>query len=359
MLTQAINSVIIGGLLSLLLYVPVVIFQYRRYGKFSFSRSIWLCIGLVYLTAVISYTLFPLPNITADFCATHPRHFILDPTLYFRDMVRSFTGRPLSELLRSEEMMQMVLNVVLFVPLGVIVRQLWGFGAGRTVALGFAMSLTIELTQYTGNWFLEPCSYRVADINDLLANTLGALFGAVLALFLPRLAADPAIMAAQRMNAQALTRSRRWMGQLLDLMFTGMVVNIVLMVQDIGIRLFTGSAARSEQTQLIIDSVAVGLTLCYLLAFSLIGNGASLGQRIVFLCPTPKGGARWRLILRSMIVQGVGVSMLLLPNIWWSPPVWVVLLAFASVALTPHGISCLASGCTMVDVRANGAPAAC
>lgn len=45
-----------------------------------------------------------------------------------------------------------------------------------TAALaGFAVSLFVEFTQLTGNWFLYPCPCRLFDVDDLIASTVGAL----------------------------------------------------------------------------------------------------------------------------------------------------------------------------------------
>jgi glycopeptide antibiotics resistance protein len=67
-------------------------------------------------------------------------------------------------------------NILLFVPLGAVVvlfvgprRWWWG------VVVGFVVSACIELGQ------LLFLSHRVATINDVVANTSGALIGAALA----------------------------------------------------------------------------------------------------------------------------------------------------------------------------------
>lgn len=70
-----------------------------------------------------------------------------------------------------------VLNVLLFVPLGVILPLLWDrFKTPRnTVLFGFVTSLTIEL--------LQMLTYRATDVNDLITNTIGAYLGFLCALF--------------------------------------------------------------------------------------------------------------------------------------------------------------------------------
>jgi glycopeptide antibiotics resistance protein len=70
-----------------------------------------------------------------------------------------------------------VLNVIMFVPLGVLLPLLWP-AADRVRRLAVAAacaSLTIELTQFVIG--LTVGSRRTVDVNDLIANTAGALLG--------------------------------------------------------------------------------------------------------------------------------------------------------------------------------------
>lgn len=68
-------------------------------------------------------------------------------------------------------------NVVLFVPLGLIAYQLLR-DVRRTVALGLGISLTIEVLQFV-------FALGISDTDDLILNTFGALVGAVVAKWLP------------------------------------------------------------------------------------------------------------------------------------------------------------------------------
>lgn len=98
--------------------------------------------------------------------------------------VYSFVGLPTLQFMRFElnlewvpfapmlvDLRNTVLNVVLFVPLGILLPFLWK--KYRTwkasILFGFGMSLAIEL--------LQILTYRATDINDLIANTLGTAIG--------------------------------------------------------------------------------------------------------------------------------------------------------------------------------------
>lgn len=64
-----------------------------------------------------------------------------------------------------------ILNIFLFVPLGIMLPILWNRFTSQknTVLFGFGMSLVIEL--------LQMLTYRATDVNDLITNTLGAFLG--------------------------------------------------------------------------------------------------------------------------------------------------------------------------------------
>ena len=79
-----------------------------------------------------------------------------------------------------------VLNVIMFIPYGVLLPLLWrATDSGRRLALAaVAASASIELLQFVLGITLG--SRRMVDINDLIANTAGALVGlAILRLALP------------------------------------------------------------------------------------------------------------------------------------------------------------------------------
>lgn len=73
-----------------------------------------------------------------------------------------------------EDFINSVLNVILFLPLGVFLPMLYDrFKSAKNVAIyGFFMSLTIEVLQ-----LFNMC---ITDVNDLITNTLGAVLGYLL-----------------------------------------------------------------------------------------------------------------------------------------------------------------------------------
>ena len=62
---------------------------------------------------------------------------------------------------------------------------------GITVLAGLGVSLLIEVTQGTGVFGTFDCPYRLADVDDLIANTTGAAIGWVIATIIMRWLPDP------------------------------------------------------------------------------------------------------------------------------------------------------------------------
>ena len=75
---------------------------------------------------------------------------------------------------QSEGAMTYVLNIIMFLPLGFLLPLIWGKyrSLKRTAAAGACLSLVIEVCQLF--------NLRATDIDDLMMNTLGAVFGYLL-----------------------------------------------------------------------------------------------------------------------------------------------------------------------------------
>ncbi|WP_150959008.1 VanZ family protein [Microbacterium testaceum] len=109
----------------------------------------------------------------------------LRPSIYDAE-VGGILGRVLHALQASPatawitfDVVESVSNVVMFVPLGLLVTA-WRGRWWLALAIGFVLSSGIELTQL----FFLPT--RVADIGDVVANTLGAAIGAGVGVVLSR-----------------------------------------------------------------------------------------------------------------------------------------------------------------------------
>ena len=106
----------------------------------------------------------------------------LSSVAYAPDEVRRETaGMSPVAAAKSIVVLQVVFNVLLFLPWGIFARGFAGWAVVRSTVTAALASLLIEVTQYTGVFGLIGCSYRIGDVDDLITNTLGGLRGALAA----------------------------------------------------------------------------------------------------------------------------------------------------------------------------------
>lgn len=142
----------IETLAAAMVLIPTLFYLNKR--LFPDVRRTSLCGAFaLYLAAV--YALAGLPNIL---------YIRFEPNFNFEPFAYMFSDLDAT-----------VLNVLLFIPLGLALPLLWKpFSSWwRTILFGFLASVFIETMQIF--------SFRATDINDLMTNTLGTAIGFLLA----------------------------------------------------------------------------------------------------------------------------------------------------------------------------------
>lgn len=155
--------------------LPALVWHHHRYDQIVWSRIAAIYLFIFYLLGLVTFTLLPLPDDFAVYCVERDRPVQLVPFGMLLDILSFDAG----------DVLQVVLNVVVFVPLGVFAKRLLRLSNRQALLLGLVLSLLIEVTQGTALWGAVPCRYRVADVDDLIANTLGAWLGILMARFIP------------------------------------------------------------------------------------------------------------------------------------------------------------------------------
>lgn len=128
----------------------IPLFLYLNRIRFrSHKKTVFYTLFAIYLSGV--YAVAGLPNVT--YVRFDP-HFNFQPFLYMFSALHSS-----------------VLNVILFLPLGLFLYLLWKrFRClGWNLLFGFCVSLSIEV--------LQIFTYRATDVNDLITNTFGTFLG--------------------------------------------------------------------------------------------------------------------------------------------------------------------------------------
>jgi glycopeptide antibiotics resistance protein len=309
-------AVVFGSALALLLVIPFTAIQYRRRGGLTVGVVVLHFLVLLYLVALVTYTLLPLPPRTADFCSARDAGAQLVPGRFVSDITREagLRGGGVTAYLRNPATLQVVFNVALFVPLGMVLRYFRRVPIVVATLIGFGASLLIETTQITGDWFLYPCAYRLFDVDDLLANTLGALIGAFLA---PVLRVFPGQERMRPTDPRKVTVLRRWLGMSCDW--------IIITFGSLA-GAFVSVAAQDELSGSVEAFLRGNASVLLVALFQLVwvlASGRTVGETIVRLEPRPPARVIGRLV-RWLVGTG-GYALLTLGQ----GPLWEIVLAIA------------------------------
>jgi glycopeptide antibiotics resistance protein len=301
---QAWVGLVGGTLIFFAVLGPILLVQLRRYGQMSLPRVIGAAAVSVYAVALVAYTLLPLPDERAN-CSTARGALELIPGHSIGDIARETAGLSVLSTLTSHAFLQVVLNVILFIPFGAIARRYWNRGLDVSILLGALVSLLIESTQYTGIWGLYECAYRVADVDDVITNTAGAAIGALIAPIILGWMPSARALRATRDRARPITVWRRWFGMVLDAFAVNLSITVLSLVFVVPRVLLTGATGTANDPTLPeVLSIGAGTVVLVIVLPALIGSGASLGQRLVWLTPQwPDGrGSAVRRLYRGSVV---------------------------------------------------------
>lgn len=337
-------AITLGLAAGVILFVPFVAVSYRRRGGLTVGRFALWTAALVYFVAIWTYTLLPLPDPQAMVCAgTNTDLFA------FVDDLRGVASRPTTAL-TDPAALQLLLNVLLFVPLGFFVRVLGGRGVVVAALTGLGVSAFIEFTQLTGVWGLYPCAYRVFDVDDLLTNTTGAVLGALLALAVPRRHRGM----ARSLDADVprpVTRARRLLVMVCDAIGAWLVALAVgVAFQLVLVALGAHDEVRDGGAASTVASVAA-LLVWFIVV---LATGRTVGDLAVQL-RYEGGGVPEGLARTLRFFGGIGGFLVLfaLPGAWdlvgWLYAVTSVVLVFTTRGA--RGLPGLVSGRVVVDAR--------
>lgn len=183
-------AMLITILLSFVLFVPWLIYTYRKYSFLSVSKTIIMFSFIFYFLTALCLVLLPFPE-TRDTCSLQPAdtvHYNLRPFQFIADIMKD-SGIVLTSpatwlyLTKQPAFFQAFFNFLLLMPFGVYLRyflknrRYWK----RAFMFSFLLTLFYETTQVTGIYGIFNCAYRIFDVDDLLLNSIGALIGFLLA----------------------------------------------------------------------------------------------------------------------------------------------------------------------------------
>lgn len=244
--TPTLTAIAVAVGVTVLVWVPASAVLLRRRGRLDW-RGASLSIGaLLYACAVIVATLFPTGACYPPFTAQlMPGASVLE--------ILDGGGIALS----NPVLRQALLTVLLFVPLGMLVRRRGRLGIVVAVAVGLGVAALVEVTQLTGTFGLAACQYRVFDVDDVALGGVGALVGGLAAPVLRRL---PGQADARRHGLpRPLTARRRLGAMAIDVGVSIGVVGAVMVlgIGGVGIVVLATSGSEREAPVALVSAIAV------------------------------------------------------------------------------------------------------
>lgn len=168
-------------LVALVFTLPYMIVQYYRYGAVLVLRTVIVYSFILYLMCTALLTMLPIPATVSDaILQQQTPQFI--PFNGLRQWFHT-SGFQLSDpstwmdAVFTRSAFYMLANVAMMVPLGIYLRYCFDFSFGKTLVITFGYSLILELIQLSGLFGVSPVAYRMFDVDDLIANTLGGILG--------------------------------------------------------------------------------------------------------------------------------------------------------------------------------------
>jgi glycopeptide antibiotics resistance protein len=172
---SAIGIVMYFDLLTILLFgliwIGIVTFLWLKKKK-SVVYLIFFTIFYVYLFKVLDYTLFQFQSLLLL------KHFMPDLILNGQTAGKNMNLIPLVSL-TSQDLKTSLLNILLLVPFGFGLPFITNLRMKKIVVIGALFSIVIEFLQLVTG-FMAKITFRIADINDVIFNTVGVVIGYIL-----------------------------------------------------------------------------------------------------------------------------------------------------------------------------------
>lgn len=140
--------------------------------KKSFAYLIFFTIFYVYIFKVLDYTLFQFQSLILL------KYFMPNLMLNGQTVGKDINLIPLLTL-TPQDLNTSLLNILLMIPFGFGLPFVTNFRMKKIVMIGALFSIGIEFLQLiTG--FMAKITFRIADINDVIFNTVGVVIGYML-----------------------------------------------------------------------------------------------------------------------------------------------------------------------------------
>ena len=180
-------ALILFPILAFLITLPYMIANYRKYGSVNKLRTLIFYSFILYLLTVYFLVILPLPN-PESVHTTYAENLNLIPFSFVADFIKNSPfiltdSSTWTTAIKHPTFYVPAFNVLMLIPFGIYLRYYFKCSLKKTLLLTAILSLFFELTQLSGLYFIYSGPYRLADVDDIIQNTIGGCIGYFLGWF--------------------------------------------------------------------------------------------------------------------------------------------------------------------------------
>ena len=206
-----------------------------------------------------------------------------------------------AQIFKNAYVYQTIYNFLLMVPFGMFLRYYFKCRFKKVVLFTFMLSLFFELTQLTGLYFIYPHAYRLFDVDDLIVNTIGGMFGYLITpVFTKLLPTREELDLKSYKKGSKVSSTKRIITFLIDI-----VLSLLFIMLELGI----GYILNLSYNYLLYIFISL---LIFFNIIPLITRGKTIGYCITNIVVKDKSGEdvkRYKLFFRNIIFSYIYIPM--------------------------------------------------
>ena len=229
------KAILIFPIIAFIITLPFMIINYNKYGSISKLRTLIIYSFVLYLLCAFFLVIFPMPsqeyvnNLTIPKYQLMPFNFVNDLRYTLNFSLNSVSG--FIKLLKLPTFYQPIFNIILTIPFGMYLRYYYKCSFKKILILSILLTLFFEITQLTGIFGIYSRNYWMFDVDDILFNTLGGIFGYLLwGLFIKILPSRENIDNESFEMGKNVTGLRRLISFIIDNFFSLLLFGIILII---------------------------------------------------------------------------------------------------------------------------------
>ena len=299
-----ITSVLFFPIIAFLITLPYIIYNYNKFGSILLIRTILIYIFVLYLLSAYFLIIMPLPKIESVRNLTTKVQLI--PFDLLRNIIRTvhFDYKDIStyaQIFKNAYVYQTIYNFLLMVPFGMFLRYYFKCRFKKVVLFTFMLSLFFELTQLTGLYFIYPHAYRLFDVDDLIVNTIGGMFGYLITPIFTKL-----LPTREELDLKSYKKGSKVSSTKRIITF---IIDITIAIAFVVIELGVGYLFNYSYNYLLYIFISL---LIFFNIIPLITRGKTIGYCITNIVVKDKSGEdvkRYKLFFRNIIFSYIYIPM--------------------------------------------------